>query len=760
MNKQQALSWTDIRSRFFSLDSDRIYMNSSSFGATLNSVTQRMREVQDLYSLGANIDRWIKEIAMKKNREVDAVFGNLVKAPAIDTNGRKKYFVGTVDSVTEGMSLVANGISLGPGDVILTTEQEHDGGSMMWDLLAKRRHVNVVRIDLLKEPAQDKNWSKAVYDLFVEKLKEQNKKAKEQKKKIKIVVSFSWITFSTGHVLPVREICAATSAHGAISVVDAAQAFGVIPINFEEIGADFMVVNGHKYLNGPIGTGFICMRDRPAKEFWPTVVDRRSSIVDDESKGNLRCTKGGVAAYTNLMALHEALKFYENLGPCNVYNRLQRIGTWIRDGLSKYPDTFELLTPIGEGCSVSMTCVRIGDFDRTKEVYEKLKSDKQPWKPIHGLTIVETEALRLSPHYFNTAEELNTLADALCFITKVDRRKWPTYVDDEDLQPDPDCQRWSGPCATDMMPFGRPIDERLAWPLPAPFQVMSTLSKLDFYGRAPGFHHGLDLRVPAGTPVVSPVHGTIENVGHYYAAAGDYAYEVAIKVDDDIVWRFHHIDPASVPKEIRKGAKVAAGDYIADIYDPAVQGIDAPPHLHIEIVDSHGYWHDPLNWLPSLDHEDPPVLRGAWVVDSHNRVISEFDGNDRFKQSVSVAKHELVLDIVDFIPPVGTGDAIKELQICLDCQEILHLRFDRLPYTSYMRGADEVYKIEPVIRSDGACLANFNVDEPATIHLYRCALNLHGSNIAVRSLRVRARGYAGNQLAVTCLLPTIIKKSR
>ncbi len=749
MTLNTRLSWEDIRRNCFSLDPKQIYMNNSSFGATLNSVALRMQEVQKLYSSGPNMDRWVNEIARQKQRQVDAIFGELVNAPYVSSSHGKTHLVGTVNSVTEGMSMVANGIPFEEGDVILTTDHEHAGGKTMWDLQENRHKAKVVMVDLLDESEDSDAWQEALIQRFTDKLNFYGKKVK--------VVSFSWITFSTGHLLPVDKLCDLVHKHGAISVVDGAQAFGVVPMDFQGLGADFLVVNGHKYLNGPIGSGFICMQKKPAKEFWPTVVDGHSSIIGGDSTDNARCKKGGVGPYTNLMSLHEALIFYRDLGPKRVHDRLKEIGIWLRHGLTQYPDKFEVLTPTGQGQSVSMTCVRVGDEEQTKAVYNTLKSQNKPWNPIYGLYIEETDSLRIAPHYYNTSEELNMLADALCNIVGVDRRKWPHFETEEESNSS-HYSSWSGPCGAKPKDFGLPVEERHCWPLCAPFQVMSTLSKLVFYGSAPGFHHGLDLRAAAGTPVHTPVGGVVMNIGNYYPNAGDYAYEIAIMAEDKMIWKFHHVDQSTVPPEIKKGAEVNAGQHIADIYDPAKLSIKEPPHVHIEILGPDGHLYDPLNWLPLLKHTEPPILRGLLVVDGHNRIISELDENGHFTNPVTLGKYELILDIIDFIPPVGDGDAVKELRVCLDCREIHHLLFDRLPYETYMKGADEAYKIAPVIRKDGACLANFNVEEKPNIHLYRCGLNLHGSNASSRALRIMAQGYAGNILEKTFLLQ-IAKKS-
>lgn len=748
MSKFEHMLWEDIRRECFSLDPGQLYLNNSSFGATLNSVVKRMREVQQLYSNGAVMDRWLREVVYVKQKQVDSVFGELlnVGTRGVETQGgaiRQVYLVGTVTSVTEGMSLIANGLTLGKRDIILTTDHEHSGGYSMWKLQAHRYCAEVVEVSLLEE-ADDKNtstWPEGLIKRFKRKLDEYGDRVK--------VMSFSWITHSTGHQLPVKELCDLAERYGVVSVVDGAQAFGVIPIDFNEIGADFLVVNGHKYLNGPIGTGFICMRDLTTSDkkhdmnmklpLWPTIVDEHSEDFDKK----IQCKKGGVQPYTNIMPLHQALTFYRDLDPKRVYDRLWQIGDWLRHGLSQYQE-FKVITPLSKGQSVSMTCFSVGDKEQTECVFKALKSSDQPWKPIHSFFFEKTGIIRLSPHYYHTAEDLDMLADALCATVGVNRSKWPAFPTEHVSESTAHSVR----CGA----FHLPADSRHPWPLSIPFQVMSTLTKLVFYGQAPGFHHGLDLRAPAGTPVSTPISGIVKKIGSYYPKAGDYAYEITIEDENGFIWKFHHVDKNTIPSDIEVNATVTAGQHIADLYDPALQELRVPPHLHLEILGPDGYLHDPLNWLPPLEHARAPVLRGIWVIDRYNRIVSSMQDSEQFSGPVSNEEYELLIDIADFIPPVGDGDAVKELKVSLDCRVLRHLRFDRLPYDNYMIGADEVYKIGPVIRADGACLVNFNQVEKPSVHIYRCPLDLRYSTASQCSLSISAKGYGGNLMEEKFLL--------
>jgi len=402
------LSWEEIRKTYFTLSEKYIYMNNSTMGPTLKPVQVRMAEVQAIFSAGCTLDDFVYQVLMKlgpmreKLRQV--VNAHIGEKP----NGK---YVANVDSVTEGMSLVANGISFNAGDVILTTDHEHSGGRTMWELQRDRYKAKVVQIPLLIEGQKEDEWKQGLLNRFERALKTNHAK----------VLSFSWITTSTGHVLPAKELCSLAKKYGAISVIDAAQAFAILNIDMQDIDCDFLVMNGHKYLCGPIGSGFICIHPRQMEKFssfYPTVVDE--NYYHPEAPANhLPHRKGGLAAYTNILPLYDALSFYQELGAATVYNRLSDIGQWLRAGLSNLANV-EVITPSDPEISCVMTCFRV-QGKKSEDVYQTLK------KP-YGIQVKHsTEGdpdndgdylVRVSPHYYNTQDELVALAKALCEIAE------------------------------------------------------------------------------------------------------------------------------------------------------------------------------------------------------------------------------------------------------------------------------------------------------------------------------------------------------
>ncbi len=97
-------NWEKIRKEEFSLSCDYVYMNNSTFGATLKSVQEGMNDIKEIFAEGCNVSRYIYEIVFKL-KPIREKMLRLINSP--EEGG---YLMGFVNSVTEGMSLVANGI--------------------------------------------------------------------------------------------------------------------------------------------------------------------------------------------------------------------------------------------------------------------------------------------------------------------------------------------------------------------------------------------------------------------------------------------------------------------------------------------------------------------------------------------------------------------------------------------------------------------------------------------------------------------------
>ena len=142
---------------------------------------------------------------------------------------------------TESINLVAQawgGKFLRAGDVILLTEMEHHSNLVPWQLLAER-----IGARLRFVPVRDDGT------LELEKL------SSLLTAEVKIF-AFTHVSNSLGTINPIAELCQKARSVGAMTLVDAAQSIGHMPLNVQELGCDFLAFSGHK-MCAPTGIGVL-----------------------------------------------------------------------------------------------------------------------------------------------------------------------------------------------------------------------------------------------------------------------------------------------------------------------------------------------------------------------------------------------------------------------------------------------------------------------------------------------------------------------
>ena len=169
------------------------------------------------------------------------------RATAADDAARRKVqrFVNAADwreivftrNATEAINLVAASFlrpQLQPGDEILVTEMEHHANIVPWQLAAEATGAKVVAA-----PVSDAG--ELMLDAFVERITERTR-----------MIAVVWVSNVLGTVNPVHELVRIAHARGLPILIDAAQAVQHIPVDVQELDADFLVFSGHK-LYGPSG---------------------------------------------------------------------------------------------------------------------------------------------------------------------------------------------------------------------------------------------------------------------------------------------------------------------------------------------------------------------------------------------------------------------------------------------------------------------------------------------------------------------------
>ncbi|MBR2143201.1 aminotransferase class V-fold PLP-dependent enzyme [Anaerovibrio sp.] len=208
-----------------------IYLDN---GATTFPKPEAVYEAVDYFARhkGVNAGRG----AYKSAREATAMIAR-VKAMLLSLiDAREQAEVAFTPSVTIALNMVINGLKWQAGDVVYVSPYEHNAVLRPLHLLKKRIGIRVLELPLDNDLSIDLNKTAVMFSMEPPKL-----------------VCVTAISNVTGYVLPAREIFMLAKEYGAFTLLDGAQAVGLLKIRFGQIRADVITFAGHKTLYAPFG---------------------------------------------------------------------------------------------------------------------------------------------------------------------------------------------------------------------------------------------------------------------------------------------------------------------------------------------------------------------------------------------------------------------------------------------------------------------------------------------------------------------------
>ena len=238
------------------------------------------------------------------------------------------------------------------------------------------------------------------------------------------------------------------------------------------------------------------------------------------------------------------------------------------------------------------------------------------------------------------------------------------------------------------------VKNRSNWP----FDILSighSMASYQQYGWSGAyFHHGLDIRGDAGTPILASRGGKVVNVGNYGGGSRLY-WEVAILDDDGFLWQYHHVDHESIPEEVKDAfasdGRIADGAKIGEIVDWPVSTFgERFHHVHLNILGADGIYLNPFNFLKLLpDEKDPKILK-VGLLNAKRKAVDTTEINGDY--ALYVETTDLILHNHFTVPPHSIAFKIDK------GPWIDHWTFNQLP-----GGADREAYINDFFVPSGTC---------------------------------------------------------
>lgn len=368
------------------------YLNTGTVGIMAEPVLERHLAAQADYERGGHLAQVRAQEAYERSRAALAKLINVDPSELALTR-----------NATDGVALVAAGLALTPRDQVLTTTEEHPAVVVPW-AAAERRGGGRLGVFPISSDAEE---TLAALE-----------RALTPATKLVIV---SHVSCETGVRLPVEEICRRCRERGILTMIDAAQSLAQFPVDARAIGCDFMTGNGHKWLSGPKGTGFLYLRQELVERVIPILVGDGSTAprfnrlawgnhpadADWDYEPSAKRFEYGTRNWHTFAALPEAIDYLAGFGWDRIWGHVAEVSTQLKQRLAELPGaTVHTPLPWDESCGIVTFSYR---------GWDGVELANTLWHE-HGIIqrrVQVPSAVRISCAYFTSEEDIDRLLGTL-----------------------------------------------------------------------------------------------------------------------------------------------------------------------------------------------------------------------------------------------------------------------------------------------------------------------------------------------------------
>jgi selenocysteine lyase/cysteine desulfurase len=213
------------------------------------------------------------------------------------------------------------------------------------------------------------------------------------------------VTYTTGQIFPVKDICAMAREMGIETLVDGAHGFAHFPFTRDDLDCDYYATSLHKWLYAPVGTGFLYVRREKIRDLWPLMaapLSMREDIRKFEEIGTHPIAIKG--------AITEALTFHDGIGAERKAERLRFLRRRWSDRARELPGVRVLNSDDPrQSCGIGALSIEgVGASALTDHLERKYRIHVRP-RFVEG----ELDCIRVTPNVFTTLEELDLFAEAI-----------------------------------------------------------------------------------------------------------------------------------------------------------------------------------------------------------------------------------------------------------------------------------------------------------------------------------------------------------
>jgi selenocysteine lyase/cysteine desulfurase len=312
--------------------------------------------------------------------------------------------IALVENATVAFAQAVSALDFRSGDVIVTTRNDYISNQLLFLSLQQRLGVDVRRAAELPSGGVDPDS-----------LREE---ARHPRCKL---VSVTWIPTNSGLMQPVEAIGSICAELDVPYVVDACQAVGQLPVDVRRLRCDFLSATSRKFLRGPRGAGFLFVSDRVLERgAAPLYIDMRGASWDAGDRFGLvpdaRRFENWEFAIALVLGLGAAAAYALGVGMELISERALRLAALTRERVGGIPGI--RILDRGERLAAIVTAEVAGRH--ANDVAAALRARGiNTHTALREFAVLDMtakgaeSAVRISPHYYNTADEIGRLVEGL-----------------------------------------------------------------------------------------------------------------------------------------------------------------------------------------------------------------------------------------------------------------------------------------------------------------------------------------------------------
>lgn len=376
---------------------DKIFMNSAGAALQPTCVTDAVKKyIDEEIEIGGYKLEDIRE------KEINKFYVEAAKL--INAQAKNIAFAG---SATDAYIKALSTIPFVEGDVLVTSNDDYASNHIQFLSLRKRHKIQIEKIDNLPNG-----------DLDIEHFEQLISRRKPR------LVAISHIPTNSGMIQDVKTVGRICRDHDILYLVDACQSVGQIVVDVDEIKCDFLSATGRKFLRGPRGTGFLYVSDRIlAQDVHPLHIDGKGGTWISENTFEYDQSALRFETWEKPLPLMvgctEALRYCNQIGIHEIEKYNQELSNYFREKLTKI-DGLQIYDQGSKKCNIITIRLAGYSLDEMKAILDKhcvyFSVSTLEWGVLDYNKKGVDGTIRLSPHYYNTKEEV----DRICEILKAE----------------------------------------------------------------------------------------------------------------------------------------------------------------------------------------------------------------------------------------------------------------------------------------------------------------------------------------------------